>query len=68
VRQQLSPGEHFRRGNAILIQIVAQYADWLEAPPEGLNDSPTAQALTVVVELDLNSLAEIEPPRGYGRD
>jgi len=36
--------------------------------PKSLCDSPTAQALDAIVELDLLTLAEIEPPRGYGRD
>lgn len=36
--------------------------------PEGLRDGPTAQALEAIVELDLDSLTDIDPPRGYGRD
>jgi len=33
-----------------------------------LRDSPTANALEAIVDLDLIALADIEPPRGYGRD
>ena len=51
------------------LQILqAEYAGWLAGLPESLQDSPTAQALEAIVELDLDSLAEIDPPRGYGRD
>jgi hypothetical protein len=46
----------------------AEYADWLGALPHGLSDSTVAQALDAIVDLDLTALAEIEPPRGYGRD
>jgi hypothetical protein len=34
--------------------------------PDGLRD--TAEALLSSVELDLEPLADIVPPRGYGRD
>jgi len=36
--------------------------------PESLRDSPTAQALEALVDLDLDALADIDLPRGYGRD
>ncbi len=42
--------------------------DWLTALPDSLRDSPTANALEAIVDLDLIALADIEPPRGYGRD
>ena len=53
---------------AVLLTLQAEYADWLEALPDGLHDSPTAKALEAIVDLDLDSLADIDPPRGYGRD
>ena len=34
----------------------------------GLRDTATAEALQAIVDLDLDTLADIEPPRGYGRD
>ena len=40
----------------------------LQALPDSLRDSPTAEALEAIVDLDLLTLAEIKPPRGYGRD
>jgi len=60
--------KRWREAVAELLTLQAEYADGLEALPEGLHDSPTAQALEAIVELDLDSLADIDPPRGYGRD
>jgi len=51
-----------------LLELQAEYANWLAALPDSLSDSPTAEALGAIVDLDLTELAEIEPPRGYGRD
>jgi hypothetical protein len=33
-----------------------------------LRDSSTGEALQAIVDLDLDELASIEPPRGFGRD
>lgn len=41
---------------------------WLEALPDTLQGTATAEALQAIVDLDLDMLAAIEPPRGYGRD
>jgi hypothetical protein len=41
---------------------------WLEALPDTLRGTATAAALQVIVDVDLDTLAAIEPPRGYGRD
>jgi hypothetical protein len=51
-----------------LLTIQATYADWLTALPDGLRGSSIAESLEAIVELDLTDLAEIELPRGYGRD
>lgn len=51
-----------------LLTLQAEYVDWLAALPDTLHASPTAEALNTIVDLDLTSLADIEPPRGYGRD
>ena len=53
---------------AVLIALQAEYRAWLEALPENLQDTATAQALQAIDELDLDELAAIEPPRGFGRD
>jgi hypothetical protein len=36
--------------------------------PDNLRESATAQALQAIDDLDLDELAAIEPPRGFGRD
>ena len=39
-----------------------------DALPELLRGTATAEALQAITDLDLDVLAAIEPPRGYGRD
>jgi hypothetical protein len=51
-----------------LLALQAEYAAWLEALPDSLRDSATAEALEAIADLDLTALDETEPPRGYGRD
>ena len=40
----------------------------LEALPENLEDSATAEALLAICDIDLTDLQAIVPPRGFGRD
>jgi hypothetical protein len=51
-----------------LLTLQASYTAWLEALPDALRDTPTAEALQAIVDLDLEALASLELPRGYGRD
>lgn len=51
-----------------LLALQADYANWLAALPEGLQSSATAEALKAIIDLDLTPLADVELPRGYGRD
>ena len=53
---------------AELRAIQAECIAWFEALPDGLRDSPTAEALQEMIELDLDAIAAVQPPRGYGRD
>jgi hypothetical protein len=53
---------------AELIAVQAEYAAWRDTLPDGLSETTTAEALDAIVELDLNDLAAVQPPRGYGRD
>ncbi len=53
---------------AELLALQADYTAWADALPEALRDTATAEALQAIVDLDLSELADIEPPRGYGRD
>src|SRR5208337_5111924 len=51
-----------------LTTLQGHYAAWLEALPENLQDSATAEALQAICDLDLTELQAIVPPRGFGRD
>ena len=51
-----------------LLDIQSDCAGWLDALPEALRETATAEALQAIVDLDLDELAAIQPPRGYGRD
>ena len=51
-----------------LTTLQGQYAAWLEALPDNLQDSTTAEALHAICDLDLTELQAIVPPRGFGRD
>jgi hypothetical protein len=53
---------------AELLDLQAEYATWIDALLNSLRDSATAQALQDIVDLDLAALADMQPPRGYGRD
>ncbi len=53
---------------AELLALQAEYAAWCDALPDSLRDSATAEALQAIIDLDLDVLADIEPPRGFGRD
>jgi hypothetical protein len=60
--------QRWRPAVAELFALQAEYAAWLEALPETLRDGATGEALQAIIDLDLDELAAIEPPRGYGRD
>ena len=68
------PADHRGRARAWhdavteLTELQAQYAAWLEALPNGLQDGATAGALRAVCDFDLTDLQAIDPPRGFGRD
>jgi hypothetical protein len=51
-----------------LVAVQAEYVAWHDALPDSLRDSATAEALQAIVDLDLDALIAIVPPRGYGRD
>jgi hypothetical protein len=60
--------QRWRDAVAELLELQTAYAGWLDALPETLRGTATAEALEAIVGLDLNALAAIEPPRGHGRD
>jgi hypothetical protein len=60
--------ERWRDAVAELRELQDDYQTWLDALPENLVDSRTADALRAICELDLSDLEGIESPRGFGRD
>lgn len=60
--------QRWRDAVAELLALHADYAAWAEALPDGLRDTATGEALQAIVDFDLDDLASLEPPRGYGRD
>ena len=60
--------EQWHAAVATLLRLQAEYAAWLEALPEVLGDGATGEALQAILDLDLDELASIQPPRGFGRD
>ena len=53
---------------AELVALQAEYRDWFEALHEATRDGATGEALQAILDLDLDEIAAIEPPRGFGRD
>ena len=51
-----------------LIDLQAEYQAWLDSLPENLESSAVAERLEAICDLDVDSLQEVEPPRGFGRD
>jgi len=53
---------------AALVALQDEYRAWFDRLPENLAESRTAEKLQAIVDLDLDELLAVEPPRGYGRD
>jgi hypothetical protein len=64
----LSRVQRWRAAVAELVALQTEYAAWLDALPETLREGATGAALQAVVDLDLDEICAIEPPRGFGRD
>ena len=62
-----SKPQRWRDAVAELVELQGDYQTWLDGLPDSLADTPTADALRTVCELDL-AVLEVEPPRGFGRD
>src|SRR5208337_5134750 len=50
---------------AELIAVQAECAVWFDALRESLRDSATAAALQDMIDLDLDAISAVQPPRGY---
>jgi len=60
--------QRWRDAVAELLEMQDGYQAWLATLPENLAGSTTADALRLICDLDLEELASVEPPRGFGRD
>jgi hypothetical protein len=60
--------ERWAAAVAVLVALQEEYRAWLANLPANLEGSPLADKPQVIVELDLEELQTIDPPRGYGRD
>jgi len=60
--------QRWRAAIAELLTLQAEYAAWLDALPQATRDSPTGEALQAIADLDLDEIAALDPPRGFGRD
>jgi hypothetical protein len=47
---------------------ILRYDSGTALLPDSLRDSATAEALQAIVDLDLEEVLAIIPPRGYGHD
>jgi len=53
---------------AEMFAVQAECAAWFDALPESLRGGATAMALQEIIDLDLDAIAAVQPPLGYGRD
>jgi hypothetical protein len=60
--------QRWRDAVAELLAVQAECTAWLDKLPEATQGSATGEALQAIVDLDLDELSAIEPPRGFGRD
>ena len=63
-----SRAQRWRDAIAELVILQSHYAQWFEALPENLQEGTTVDALQAIIDLDLDELIAIVPPRGFGRD
>jgi hypothetical protein len=63
-----SRAQRWREAVAELLALQDDYRTWLNALPQNLATSATAEALQAICDLDLSDIESVEPPRGFGRD
>ena len=60
--------QRWRDAVQALVDLQAEYQDWLENLPESLQGSAVAEKLEAICEYDFGELEDLELPRGFGRD
>jgi hypothetical protein len=63
-----SRAQRWQQAVAELVALQDDYRTWLNALPQNLEASATAEALRAICDLDLSDIESVEPPRGFGRD
>ena len=66
--RKLTRPQRWNAASGELIAVQGECVAWYEAMPEAFRDTPTGQALLAIIELDLEEIASIQLPKGYGRD
>ena len=51
-----------------LVDLQAEYQEWLDNLPETGGSEATREALENICDIDLSELEGAEPPKGFGRD
>ena len=67
-RDRRSRPQRWRDAVQALLDLQAEYQDWLDNLPDNLQASAVAERLQVICEYDFGDLEALEPPRGFGRD
>lgn len=60
--------QRWRDAVAELRALQEHYRDCLDTLPDALCDTLYGERLQAIADVDIETLQEIEPPRGYGRD
>jgi hypothetical protein len=63
-----SRAQRWHAAAAELIALQDDYRTWLNALPQNLEASATAEGLRAICDLDLSYIERVEPRRGFGRD
>ena len=58
--------QRWRDAVQTLVDLQAEYQDWLDNLPESLQASMLAERLEAICEYDFGDLEALEPPRGFG--
>jgi hypothetical protein len=67
-QRRRSRAQRWMAAVAELQALQAEYEAWLENLPDPLRDSPVGEKLEAVCRLNLEELADIDLPLGWGKD
>jgi len=60
--------QRWRDAVAEVLAVQVECAAWLDKLPQPTQAAATGEALQAIVDIDLDELSAIEPPRGFGRE